>query len=593
MLKAESTNNKEINFTCSICSNIPLIGIEFDDNAKDVSEAIKLNYYCIYNHNNKKNELSKIDLKNIFKDKDYNITKSKVIKCENCHEYLYEYTCLRCKRNICNKYIKFHPGHKLYDNKNYYFTENKIEEIKKQFKESKEVLTKNITIIKNQIDIFKFQLQKLENIYKEYQDMNNKLINLSQYLLDEYTKKFDLKKEIKYPLYFNLKNILNFNFQKIEEFPKADEVSIKTYTDTILGKIKMGLYYLLKESQNSKNLDNYSNEDIINLNLVNLDKFNEIKIEYNNFIILNKNKILGINELDNSLEMFNLKNKKVESSMKLNITESKTRIFYKNNLIFVMTKIEIYIIDPRTFNVIQNIFLKKKSFKERSRYYWNTEEYEVQRIHEFKYLDFLSDDKIGIIYNGELSYLNADIDNLIIGLDNPTILNSSDEVDLSNTNDYTSLLIYKKNCDNIFILEKIILLIKSIVHVREVPYVCGKHDEYDNDEKYCKFYFKSLTKISENELILSFKCRIKTLRDIGYFYITERNYKNETIYYHLKLTDCSSNIKKLCSSEENTSLIKDTKDNKILFFFKDSQNCANKLKKFLKKMNLKKLKLIN
>ena len=56
MLKAESTNNKEINFTCSICSNIPLIGIEFDDNAKDVSEAIKLNYYCIYNHNNKKYE---------------------------------------------------------------------------------------------------------------------------------------------------------------------------------------------------------------------------------------------------------------------------------------------------------------------------------------------------------------------------------------------------------------------------------------------------------------------------------------------------------------------------------------------------------
>ena len=162
------------------------------------------------------------------------------------------------------------------------------------------------------------------------------------------------------------------------------------------------------------------------------------------------------------------------------------------------------------------------------------EEYEVERHHEFIYIDSLSDDKIGIIYDGELAHLDINVDIKDIFDYNQKVINKRNIYDLkyyNNTNDYSFLLIYKKNNESKYIFEKIILLIKKMIRISEVYYVTGKHCGYEDDgELYCKYYFNSLIKISENNFIISFKSRIKSLRDICYFYITYRNYKNETIF---------------------------------------------------------------
>ena len=50
------THKKDINLRCDICSNMPLLGIEFSDNAKSVSESI--NRACIRFSNMYKNATS-------------------------------------------------------------------------------------------------------------------------------------------------------------------------------------------------------------------------------------------------------------------------------------------------------------------------------------------------------------------------------------------------------------------------------------------------------------------------------------------------------------------------------------------------------
>ena len=53
-MSEKETHNKKIELLCNICSNMPLVGVEFSDNAKNISESIKINYFCIYNHDDKK-----------------------------------------------------------------------------------------------------------------------------------------------------------------------------------------------------------------------------------------------------------------------------------------------------------------------------------------------------------------------------------------------------------------------------------------------------------------------------------------------------------------------------------------------------------
>ena len=76
------------------------------------------------------------------------------------------------------------------------------------------------------------------------------------------------------------------------------------------------------------------------------------------------------------------------------------------------------------------------------------------------------------------------------------------------------------------------------------------------------------------------KSRIKLEREDAYYFINDRLYKNETIYY---LLDCENNKVidgKICSTKEKSFLIKNKEDNNFYFFYDKSDNDAEKLKKF-------------
>ena len=60
----------EKNILCNKCLNIPLLGIEFVNEAKNISDIIKLHSFCIY-HNNR-NKVNEFLLNNIYKKKEDN-----------------------------------------------------------------------------------------------------------------------------------------------------------------------------------------------------------------------------------------------------------------------------------------------------------------------------------------------------------------------------------------------------------------------------------------------------------------------------------------------------------------------------------------
>ena len=538
---------------CKVCGNIPLIGIEFNNKTNNILDILKIHSFCIFNHD--KNEDKSLDLMrdDIFKN-----------SCDYCKNNSLEYLCLECKRNLCKKCADYHKSHNLYVNKKYLFTKNDITNIKNNFNNSKKVINENISSIQKKIDLFKSQLKELEILFNNYKDINVKIISLINFIIDEYTNKFESKLPIPYPIYFNMKNVLHFNIRKLE-IEKQGDLPIKIYSEELLEKIKTGFYFLIKNSYFSANIKDYTNQDIINFNLINIEKFKEIELKYTNLIFLNKNRLIGIDNNKGSLEIYNIQNKIVESSIRLDLNGNKSRFLLKDNLIIIMTYSEIYFLNSKNLTIIQKIILNN---------YLDSE--------EFIYIDFLSENTLGIIYQGDL-YSLLDKDYFIPGREDKIIVINHKYAfknPFKNSKDYIFMLIYNKNDSSLFELVKIIALVKRIILVKEVSYVTGKHWEYEEDDIYYKFYFDSLNQISENKFIISFKCRVKLKRDLYYFYVNDKEFTNETIYYILNI-DNNTIEEKLCSSTENTQLIKDKKENKFYFFFNESQQCSNELKKFL------------
>ena len=95
-----------------------------------------------------------------------------------------------------------------------------------------------------------------------------------------------------------------------------EKLSIKSFKDIFLEKMKSGSWFLILNSNISKNLENYTNNDEINFNSINFNKFEEINVNYFKVISLEKNKIIGIT--DSTLEVYDIKEKTVITSVKLN-----------------------------------------------------------------------------------------------------------------------------------------------------------------------------------------------------------------------------------------------------------------------------------
>ena len=149
-----------------------------------------------------------------------------------------------------------------------------------------------ISKVSNKINCFKAQLQNLKNLYKEYKDLNDKLISLTQFIIDKYQNEEKSGKTIYYPIYFNIKNILEFNFHELK-IKDNDDLSIKSFTNCLLDRIKSGLFFLLSDSKYNRNLYDYTNEKLIKINPLKIEEFKEIKTEYSKFIFLeNKTKFV-------------------------------------------------------------------------------------------------------------------------------------------------------------------------------------------------------------------------------------------------------------------------------------------------------------
>ena len=92
----------EKNILCSKCLNIPLLGIEFLNEAKTISDIIKIHSFCLYHKNYFK--VNEFLLNNIYKKKEINKNEKNIkINCDFCQKNENEYLCFNCKRIICKK----------------------------------------------------------------------------------------------------------------------------------------------------------------------------------------------------------------------------------------------------------------------------------------------------------------------------------------------------------------------------------------------------------------------------------------------------------------------------------------------------------
>ena len=287
-----------------------------------------------------------------------------------------------------------------------------------------------------------------------------------------------------------------------------------------------------------------------------------------------KTKIVGIKNDSNLLEIYNLQNESVEATIKLDTKVKNYNIFLKDDILLLVTNLKIYIINPKTFSIVQII---------------NLQQNETNKAHQFIYGDIISKDSIGIIYLGDLRYLadfsfNENLINLPLSQYHfCNLVNYKDEyleAFENNSHKYIYFLLYKKDNSNNFILKKVILLVKRSIGLNEVSFVSYKHFEVEDKEPYCSFYFDSLNRFSDTEYIISFNSQIKAERDQYNYYITDKNYSNRFIYYYLDIEKDDIIKTEICYSEEKSFLHKI--ENTFYFFFTKSEKCSNDLKEYLK-----------
>ena len=603
-LDLDLESNMEKNLVCKKCNNTTLLGIKYLNEYDQISQNIKLYTFCIFNHTHK-NELFELSIKDIFSDEGKkNFSKILEIKCEYCKKYSINNLCLDCKRNLCKECIKFHKFHKIYDNNQYLFTQNDLNNIENDFNKSKNILNENLLLLQSKIDNFKSQLSNLENLFEEYKNINNKLILLSKFIINKYKNDLNLNKPIYYPISFNLKNILKFNFQKL--ILENNDISINAFTNIILDKIKSGFYFLVLQSNLSENLKDYTNSNMNSFNSIIFDEFKEIETEYSTLIFLReKNKIIGLKN-KKTLDIYNIQNNTIESSIRFE--DYINDIFIKFNFILVLAFDGIYILNSKNLSILQKIKIedisKEKNENKNIKYsFWDSNIYNQRNNDQinadFIHVEILGDNLLGIIYKGDLRYLEKkNILNEVIKfpISNESYLKvinykNSNFESLEDSEKFIYLLIYSKENIGYYKIKKIILLIKESIGLDEVSIICGKYFQNEDTECFCNFIFKSLIQFSEKELIISFKSCIESDREQYYYYVNDKNYSDETIYYYLNIEKDNMIETKICSSEEDTFIYKDNNEKKIYFIYNKPNDCTKKLKKILKDYEFVEIKI--
>ena len=578
------------NIICPYCSSVPLFGINFDYENKNIAEVCELYSYCIFNHDNKKkNKSQKIKFDDIFKKtakkSKKNINK---IKCEFCKKKNIEYHCIKCKINICKDCFVNHKEHKYYYNKEY-LSEKELNEIKSNLEESEKNVKNNLEIINAQIKYYESQLEELKELYEKYKDINDKLFKFSDYILKQYTELSQEKEDIYYPLYFNVKNILLFNPNKIIMPEKY--TSINSFTNILNDTLVSGFYFLITNSNFSENLCDYNKpeENQINYDLINLHNFSKKEIKYEKMLCFADNKITGIKNAkdknNSKVDIYNIKYQNIETSLNLKPPE---KIFYKKkyNLLIFLSQKTLYILNRKNYSIMQelsanHVIKKEKKSQRNSSYIWYSEIDEEEEENEyscpgtFTHVEILSKDSFAIIFNGDIRRLGEEYGNFF-NTDGISVINSDNKCYENNKyRDYYHLIIYEKEKE-IYVPKKIIFLLRNQIYTWEVDSVTGKYVEVEEqDYPYCKFIFDSMTKIKENEYIFAFNCKITADRNQEYFYIIDKIYKNETIFYRLNIKNHNTIEEKICSTDKRSFLLQSDIVDKFYYLCDESESEEN------------------
>ena len=598
--------NFEQDIICPECCNIQLLGLDFNEDSDDINNFIDLYSYCIYNHKrNNKTQVQKNNLNDIFsnnKKSINNIIYNKDIICESCNKKLSEYHCLDCKRNICKNCFDFHKSHKYYCNYDY-ISERELKIIEDNLVKTNNKVNLNFSLIQYKILVYEQQLNNLKKIYEKYKEINEKLTNFSLYILNKYRDLSQSQKPINYPIYFNLKNTLLFQPMQLV-FP-YDDISINSFTNILTKKFKSGLYFTISNSLLSTDLDEYNKTNKLKtyFDINNINDFTMKKIDYDIIKPIGEDKLSGItlessdidenqenqeNKKIEGIEIYNIKNQTVDTR----INSTPDDIFYneKYNIILLKHEYVLEIYNFRDFTLIQEILIddnrKRRNIHGSS--LWNRRMDRFSFHHEFTYAEFISENTIGFVYEGALSYLGQEIEDIFY-MDESKVINvesDNNEQDEYSSEDFSFFIVYQRENKNAnFLPKSVSILVKMAIFINEIPYKSGEDDNLENTT-YCKFEVDSITKITDEGYIIAFKSRIKANRNQRYFYITDKFYKNETIYYYLDWKNHRTLKNKIGATKEKSHLFKNDIDNKYYFIYNISNAFAISLKKYFEKYDL-------
>jgi len=598
--------NCEQDLICPECCNIQLLGLDFNEESNNIDNFIDLYSYCIYNHKgaNKVN-LQKNNFDFIFSNanKSYNnIIYNTELKCESCKRKLVEYHCFECKRNLCKNCIEYHKNHKYYYNYDY-LTEDEIEKINNKFDKSKINMKFNLILLEHQILKFEEELNNLKKLYNKYKEINDKLTDFSTYIFNKYNDLLKSKRPINYPIYFNLKNILSFSPMKLN-LPEND-ISIKSFTDILTKKITSGLFFIISNSPLTSNLEKYykSNKPKINWDIQDITYFTKKEVEYDFIIPLNENKFCGINDpfiihenQENNLKeegmvIYNIKNQSIET--KIDIVPDSIYYSEKYNLIVLKTEYLLQIYNLRDFTLLQEFEVdenrKRIARRRNGSVLWSGGINGVSVYHEFIHVEFISENIIGFIYEGDLSYLGEEVENLFDMDNNLRIINVENrDYEDYNYEPYSYFIIYQReNKESLYAPKKVSILVKMDIDTNEIPFKVGEYTDNIEEKSYCHFTLDSVTKLSDEGFIIAFKSRIQIPRDQDFFYITDKFYKNGIYYYFLNWKIQKSINYKIGKTKENSYLFKNDIDDKFYFIYNKSKSFAVDLKNFFGKFDFK------
>ena len=226
----------------SINSVICCVGYEVNDGSQNFYYCNDCQqYYC---------EKDKIAHEKI-EEKSHNLINIKSID-NTCHEHLnqYNYYCLDCHRNLCNKCIS-HNNHKIVSLSNLIIGEEKL----MQYRNTLHILKKNYNNFYNECDkTIKEVLEYIENFnnnLKKFKNVNDYSFNICNDLLNSY-QYLKNKNSLNYEIIENLRAVLNFNDIKFNMYKNFNCLSRLIYINSI---IKLEYNTLFKLGKNFINYD--------------------------------------------------------------------------------------------------------------------------------------------------------------------------------------------------------------------------------------------------------------------------------------------------------------------------------------------------